>query len=108
LPLQPTSNAAYGKRGFHPQGRLPIQSDSHFFCHKTKSPAALRGVFEHTLITALAFVAFGVSDIIEISTGARWHPWCLFALKAGGVLTFTPAVAAWLELARKKPSPPTR
>lgn len=37
-------------------------------------------------IAAIAFLAFGLSDIIEITTGAWWRPWWLFALKATCVL----------------------
>ena len=42
------SNAAYGTRGFHPQGRVSLQSGGHISCQMFKSSAALRGVFEHT------------------------------------------------------------
>ncbi|NET74529.1 MAG: hypothetical protein F6K62_27615 [Sphaerospermopsis sp. SIO1G2] len=30
----------------------------------------------------LAFVGFGISDFLEIQTGAWWRPWWLFTLKA--------------------------
>jgi peptidoglycan/LPS O-acetylase OafA/YrhL len=40
------------------------------------------------LIAAVAFVLFGVSDIIEAETGAWWKPLELLALKAACVLTF--------------------
>lgn len=33
-------------------------------------------------ILALAFAAFGLSDWIEVGTGAWWKPWWLLVLKA--------------------------
>jgi len=38
-------------------------------------------------IAALAFVLFGVSDIVEAETGAWWRPWWLFCWKAACVLS---------------------
>lgn len=40
----------------------------------------------------LAFVLFGVSDLIEAQTGAWWEPWWLFVMKAACVLVF---LLAW-------------
>jgi hypothetical protein len=37
-------------------------------------------------IAFVAFLAFGVSDLIEVRTGAWWTPWWLFVLKAACVL----------------------
>lgn len=37
---------------------------------------------------AVAFAAFGLSDIIESRTGAWWAPWWLLALKTVCVLVF--------------------
>lgn len=39
-------------------------------------------------ILVAAFALFGVSDIIESTTGAWWRPWWLFVLKAGCVALF--------------------
>lgn len=33
-------------------------------------------------LAAIAFFAFGLSDLLEISTGAWWRPWPLLALKS--------------------------
>jgi hypothetical protein len=41
----------------------------------------VRGGQKPVLIVAL--VAFGVSDLVEIRTGAWWSPWWLLAWKAG-------------------------
>lgn len=46
----------------------------------------------------LAFAAFGVSDLIEVQTGAWWEPWWLLALKAACVLVF---LLAWRALRRQ-------
>lgn len=54
----------------------------------------VRAVFEGGVvrrlfaILAVAFAAFGVSDIVEAGTGAWWQPWWLFVWKAGCVLIF--------------------
>jgi hypothetical protein len=34
------------------------------------------------LILAVSLLFFGVSDLIEVHTGAWWRPWWLFMLKA--------------------------
>ena len=49
------------------------------------------------IIAAVAFVVFGVSDIIEAETGAWWKPIELLVLKAACVLTFI-----WCYLEGKK------
>lgn len=33
------------------------------------------------LAVALIFLAFGASDLVEIQTGAWWHPWWLLVWK---------------------------
>ncbi len=40
----------------------------------------------------LAFAVFGVSDLIEVQTGAWWEPWWLLVMKAACVLVF---LLAW-------------
>ncbi len=37
---------------------------------------------------AVAFVLFGIPDLVEIQTGAWWDPWWLFAWKAACVVFF--------------------
>mgnify|MGYP000510082498 CR=1 FL=1 len=44
--------------------------------------------FKICLIASVAFVAFGVSDIIEAQTGAWWRPFSLLVLKVICVVTF--------------------
>ena len=55
---------------------------------------AVRALFENPeirrlfVLLAIAFAAFGLSDVVESRTGAWWRPWWLFVWKAGCVLTF--------------------
>jgi hypothetical protein len=37
-------------------------------------------------IASAWFVLFGISDVIEVFTGAWWRPWPLLVLKASGVI----------------------
>jgi hypothetical protein len=41
----------------------------------------------HRLIATLTFLLFGLSDIVEVQTGAWWRPWWLFCWKASCVLS---------------------
>ena len=36
----------------------------------------------------LSFAMFGISDLIEVKTGAWWEPWWLLVMKATCVLVF--------------------
>jgi hypothetical protein len=49
-------------------------------------------------ITCAAFLAFGVTDLIEVRTGAWWTPWWLFALKAVCVLVLAGCLFRHLKL----------
>lgn len=37
------------------------------------------------LVLVVAFVAFGISDLIESRTGAWWRPWWLLVLKGASL-----------------------
>ncbi|MEY3457282.1 MAG: hypothetical protein RL215_439 [Planctomycetota bacterium] len=39
------------------------------------------------VIVGMILILFGISDIVEISTGAWWRPWWLFAWKAVCIVT---------------------
>lgn len=45
----------------------------------------------------LTFGVFGLSDVIELQTGAWWRPWWLFVMKAACVLVFVVALRAHLR-----------
>lgn len=45
----------------------------------------------------LTFAVFGVSDVIEVQTGAWWRPWWLLVMKASCVLVFLVALRAHLR-----------
>lgn len=38
-------------------------------------------------VLVIAFVAFGISDLIETNTGAWWRPWWLLVLKGVSLAT---------------------
>ena len=48
-----------------------------------KQSAAVR---RNAWVAFAAFIAFGISDLIEVRTGAWWTPWWLLVLKAACVL----------------------
>ncbi|MGD1807765.1 hypothetical protein ACP6PL_20340 [Dapis sp. BLCC M126] len=41
----------------------------------------------HRIVATLTFLLFGLSDIVEVQTGAWWHPWWLFVWKSLCVLS---------------------
>lgn len=47
------------------------------------------------LTAAVAFLAFAVSDAIEVQTGAWWRPVWLLLLKASCIATFLGCFIAW-------------
>ena len=51
-----------------------------------------------SLTLAFAFLAFGVSDLIEAQTGAWWRPPWLFILKAGCVGVFAYGVREYRRI----------
>lgn len=54
-----------------------------------------------SVIAGLAFLAFGLSDVVETHTGAWWRPWWLFAWKAGCVLTLAILLGIYLRGKRR-------
>ena len=51
------------------------------FCKQGKIPGQI-------WLLALAFAVFGLSDYIELQTGAWWKPWWLLAMKVGCTSAF--------------------
>jgi hypothetical protein len=50
----------------------------------------------HRVITTLVFFLFGLSDIVEVQTGAWWSPWWLFVWKVSCGLSMI--ILLWLYL----------
>lgn len=53
----------------------------------------------------LVFSLFGLSDIVEISTGAWWRPWWLLVWKAGCVVAMLYLLGEERRLRRTEPGP---
>ena len=58
----------------------------------------LRAVF---ILLAVAFSAFGVSDLVESETGAWWRPLWLLALKSICVASFVCGFTAYYKFTRQ-------
>ena len=56
------------------------------------------------VIASPTFLLFGVSDIIEVRTGAWWKPWPLLALKAACICVML--FLLWAYFRERKPGPP--
>lgn len=53
------------------------------------------------VILAVSFLAFGISDLIEVRTGAWWRPLWLLLLKSGCIAVFAYALWEHLRLRRR-------
>ncbi len=51
----------------------------------------------HRLIAAITFLLFGLSDIVEVQTGAWWHPWWLFLWKSSCVFSMIGLLVVYLK-----------
>ena len=54
------------------------------------------------LLASLTFLLFGLSDLVEISTGAWWRPWWLLLWKAACLIAL---FLLWLSFRRRRKSP---
>ena len=52
------------------------------------------------VITSFVFVAFGISDLVEIQTGAWWRPWWLLAWKTVCVAMLVGLYAQYVQRRR--------
>lgn len=59
----------------------------------------------HTLLPALLFVAFGVTDVIEVRTGAWWRPWWLAVAKCACPAALGLCLFAHYRRTAKNPRP---
>ena len=51
---------------------------------------------------SVSFLLFGISDFIEMRTGAWYSPWSLFVLKAACVLSFLILLRVYMNTKKKK------
>jgi hypothetical protein len=64
----------------------------------------VRGAIRRVLLVlAGAFVAFGISDVIESQTGAWWRPPWLLLLKGSCILVFLAGFRSYFRLAKGAP-----
>ncbi len=62
-----------------------------------------KSIYRKNLITStLLFFAFGVSDLIEMQTGAWWRPLGLLLLKGGCIIGFILCFIRYLKLKKDK------
>ncbi|OCR02498.1 hypothetical protein BCD67_01020 [Oscillatoriales cyanobacterium USR001] len=52
---------------------------------------------KHRLMATLTFFLFGLSDIVEVQTGAWWHPWWLFLWKSCCVISMVGLLIVYLR-----------
>ena len=57
-----------------------------------------RHVRRECMIGAIAFALFGISDLVETTTGAWWRPWWLLAWKAACLVAFLWLLKRYLNL----------
>lgn len=55
-----------------------------------------------SLVASVAFLLFGVSDLIETRTGAWWRPWWLLALKGACLAVFLVLLARHVAARRRR------
>ena len=60
------------------------------------------------LFAAIAFAMFGVSDIVEASTGAWWRPWWLLVWKALCIACMLGLLAGYVIRRRRQQSRGTK
>jgi len=63
---------------------------------------AKAGARPFSWLLPFAFLLFGISDLIEVQTGAWWRPWWLFVLKALCVLVFLREFLNYRRRTRKR------
>lgn len=53
------------------------------------------------LVAAIAFLLFGLSDLVETQTGAWWRPWWLLVWKASCVIVLVGTLVVYLRRKRR-------
>ncbi len=64
----------------------------HFFIGKDRSNKI-------SLVAFVTFIAFGLSDVVEVSTGAWWRPWWLLVWKGMCVVSMLRLFLHWRKRA---------
>ena len=54
------------------------------------------------MVAAANFALFGVSDFIEMHTGAWWRPWWLLAWKGACVVVMATQLAVYVRASKRK------
>jgi len=52
--------------------------------------------------SAITFILFGISDLIEAKTGAWWMPWSLLVFKGACLITFVYLFMCYLKIKKSK------
>ena len=58
-----------------------------------------------SIIASIAFLLFGISDVIETRTGAWWRPWWLLVMKGGCIAVFAVVLARYAVARRRAAQP---
>ncbi|HEV2295896.1 MAG TPA: hypothetical protein VGR35_18765 [Tepidisphaeraceae bacterium] len=69
--------------------------------------ALLRRGGASSFVASVAFLLFGLSDVIETRTGAWWRPWWLLVLKGMCLAVFLVLLARYALAKRTRPTPDT-
>jgi len=70
----------------------------------SKSVRATRPLRFVFVLLAIAFLVFGITDLIESQTGAWWRPLWLLGMKVACVVSFVLGFAAYYRIARSSRS----
>ena len=68
--------------------------------------ASLKHGRASSLIAAIAFLFFALSDVIETRTGAWWRPWWLLAMKGSCLAVFLVLLARYVTAKRAHAATP--
>ena len=58
-----------------------------------------------TFLLAVTYIAFGLSDGVEVNTGAWWQPWWLLLWKIQCVIIFAISLTYYLRTERRLKNP---
>jgi len=73
-----------------------------FVAYAVRRAGAVR---RRCVVAALTFLLFGVSDVIEVQTGAWWRPWWLLVWKGSCVAALLVLLSDYLIRRRRQSTP---